>query len=209
MRQHVNPLSNHFKVLEPIPPLDHLFKNPHLPLHIDIGCASGNLLFELANQNQNWNYLGIEIREKLVLNAKLKLKYSDLENLSFFYGNADYAIKESVDQFPNGLVNSVSFNFPDPWFKKKHHKRRVLQPELLDQISKIMTNNALLFIKSDVNQLFEYMNSVILSSCIFEKYNNGFENTHNPQNIKTERELYAISQNLPVYNRIYRKTFNN
>ena len=209
MRQHVNPLSNHFKVLEPIPPLDQLFKNPHFPLHIDIGCASGNFLFELAKQNHNWNYLGIEIREKLVLNAKLKLKYSDLENLSFFYGNADYAIKESVDQFPNGLVNSVSFNFPDPWFKKKHHKRRVLQPELLDQISKIMTNNALLFIKSDVNQLFEYMNSVILGSCIFEKYNNEFENTHNPQNIKTERELYAISQNLPVYNQIYRKTFNN
>ncbi len=209
MRQHVNPLSNHFKVLEPIPPLDHLFKNPHLPLHIDIGCASGNLLFELANQNQNWNYLGIEIREKLVLNAQLKLKYSDLENLSFFYGNADYAIKESVDKFPNSLVNSVSFNFPDPWFKKKHHKRRVLQPELLDRVSKIMTNDALLFIKSDVNQLFEYMNSVILGSCIFEKYNNGSENTHNPQNIKTERELYAISKNLSIYNQIYRKKFNN
>ena len=100
------------------------------------------------------------------------MKYSDLENLSFFYGNADYAIKESIDKFPNSLVNSVSFNFPDPWFKKKHHKRRVLQPELLDRVSKIMTNDALLFIKSDVNQLFEYMNSVILGSCIFEKYNN-------------------------------------
>ena len=66
MRQHVNPLSNIFKNTEPIPPLDQIFENPFLPLHLDIGCASGDFLFELAINNKNWNYLGIEIRRKYV-----------------------------------------------------------------------------------------------------------------------------------------------
>lgn len=205
MRQHVNPLSNHFKIFHPIPPLEIIFNNPSRPLHIDIGCASGSFLFELASQNKDWNYLGIEIREKLILNAKLKLDNSRLDNLSFFYGNADYLIKSSINQFPIDVVKSISFNFPDPWFKKKHHKRRVLQPDLLNHITKIMTKNALLYIKSDVKELFDYMNLVILNSSSFEKYENEFNTLFNPHNIKTERETYAISKNLPIYEQIYKK----
>jgi len=205
MRQHVNPLSNHFKIFHPIPPLEIIFNNPYLPLHIDIGCASGGFLFELASQNKDWNYLGIEIREKLILNAKLKLDNSRLDNLSFFYGNADYLIKSSINQFPIDVIKSISFNFPDPWFKKKHHKRRVLQPDLLNHITKIMTKNALLYIKSDVKELFDYMNLVILNSSSFEKYENEFNTLFNPHNIKTERETYVISKNLPIYEQIYKK----
>ena len=205
MRQHVNPLSKHFKIFHPIPPLESIFNNPSLPLHIDIGCASGGFLFELATQNKDWNYLGIEIREKLILNAKLKLDNSLLDNWSFFYGNADYLIKSSINQFPIDVVKSISFNFPDPWFKKKHHKRRVLQPDLLNHIAKIMTKNALLYIKSDVKELFDYMNLVILNSSSFEKYENEFNTIFNPHNIKTERETYVISRNLPIYQQIYKK----
>ena len=133
MRQHVNPLSKHYKIFKKIPPLKTIFKNPQLPLHIDVGCGAGNFIFELAIQNQDWNYLGIEIREKLVLNAKSKC--TDLYNLDFFYGNADYLIQEFIADFPEKSLSSISFYFPDPWFKKKHHKRRIIQPELIKQFS--------------------------------------------------------------------------
>ena len=46
MRQHVNPLSKNFFETDPIPPLIQVFENPKLPLHLDIGCASGDFLFE-------------------------------------------------------------------------------------------------------------------------------------------------------------------
>ena len=74
MRQHVNPLSKNFFEIDPIPPLNEIFQNPKLPLHLDIGCASGDFLIELSLNNENWNYIGIEIREKLVQNANLKMK---------------------------------------------------------------------------------------------------------------------------------------
>ena len=73
MRQHVNPLSKYFQEIESIPKIDQIFKNSALPTHLDIGCASGEFLFQLAENNKNWNYLGFEIREKLIIKAKNKI----------------------------------------------------------------------------------------------------------------------------------------
>ena len=78
MRQHVNPLSKYFQEIDSIPKIDQIFKNSVLPTHLDIGCASGEFLFQLAENNKNWNYIGIEIREKLIINAKNKLKDKDI-----------------------------------------------------------------------------------------------------------------------------------
>ena len=88
MRQHVNPLNKNFLEFEPIPPLTEIFENPKLPLHLDIGCGAGHFLFELASGNKDWNYIGIEIREKLVINANLKMKSIENKNLYFSFGNA-------------------------------------------------------------------------------------------------------------------------
>ena len=55
MRQHVNPLSKFFNVIEPLPPLTKIFKNYNKPFHLDIGCGSGNFLINLAKNNKNWN----------------------------------------------------------------------------------------------------------------------------------------------------------
>ena len=81
MRQHVNPLSKNYSEIEVIPPLNVIFGNSELPLHLDVGCASGDFLFDLALKNKKWNYLGIEIRQKLVKNANLKLSDTEIQNL--------------------------------------------------------------------------------------------------------------------------------
>ena len=208
MRQHVNPLSKYFQEIESIPNFDEIFKYPNLPIHVDIGCASGEFLFQLADQNKNWNYLGIEIREKLIINAKSKLEDKDIHNLYFIFGNADNLIKNWIFQFPEENLKSASINFPDPWFKKKHHKRRIIQTKFLNRLSLIMSKDSLLFIKSDVEELHQYMNFVISSTLIFEKVKNkkvNYVETYNPSKIKTEREKYAISKKLLIYETIYKK----
>ena len=78
MRQHVNPLSSNFNQIKRIPSLTEMFGNSKLNLHLDIGCAAGEFLFDLALVNTSWNYLGIEIREKLVKTAKLKVKEREI-----------------------------------------------------------------------------------------------------------------------------------
>ena len=211
MRQHVNPLSKYFQEIEAIPKIDQIFKNSFLPTHLDIGCASGEFLFQLAENNKNWNYLGIEIREKLIINAKHKLKEKNIDNLYFIFGNADNLLKNWIVQYPHRILESASINFPDPWFKKKHHKRRIIQTEFLNRLSLIMSNKSLLFLKSDVEELYQYMNSVISNSLIFEKVKNkklNYQETFNPSKIKTEREKYATSKKLTIYETIYKKIIN-
>ena len=137
MRQHVNPLSKNFNKIERIPSLIEMFNDSKLNLHLDIGCASGEFLFNLALDNNNWNYLGIEIRERLVKTAKLKLAESEIRNLYFVFGNANNILNDHLSKFIVKNVKSISFNFPDPWFKKRHHKRRVIQQEFIDILSNI------------------------------------------------------------------------
>ena len=208
MRQHANPLSKVFKDIQPIPPLKDIFNDFTKPLHLDIGCGSGDFLMNLAKNNKNWNYIGLEIREKLVITSKSKLKDESIDNLFFAYGNAEYLIEDCIGKFPVDVVSSVSFNFPDPWFKKKHHKRRVVQPLLINKISQLMANGGYISIKSDVEELFEYMDLIITNSKIFNTYiyqDSEIIHSYNPINLKTNREMYVTRKKLKVLDRIYKK----
>ena len=208
MRQHVNPLSKNFFEIDPIPPLNQVFENPKLPLHLDIGCASGDFLFELSLKNKNWNYIGIEIREKLVLNANLKMKSRENNNLYFSFGNANNIFGHSNNKSITEFITSISFNFPDPWFKKKHHKRRVIQPELINLLSNSMKRGSLIFIKTDVRDLFDHMELTISESIKFKKipYKDvKFYESFNPNRIQTNREKYVILNQLKIYESIYKK----
>jgi len=135
MRQHVNPLSINFNQIERIPSLSEMFGDSKSNLHLDIGCAAGEFLFDLALVNNNWNYLGIEIREKLVKTAKSKVREREIKNLYFAFGNAHNILNDVQSEFIIKNVKSISFNFPDPWFKKRHYKRRVVQPEFINILS--------------------------------------------------------------------------
>ena len=208
MRQHVNPLSKHFSENETIPTLSEIFEDPKLPLHLDIGSAAGDFLFQLALENNNWNYFGIEIRERLVIKAKARLKEKKMKNLYFLFGNANNIFNDSDLQSLVSCVESISFNFPDPWFKKKHYKRRVIQPDLINLFSDLMKKGSLIFVKTDVKELFDYMDLVISSNFNFQKINNTnliSIKSFNPNKIQTNREKYVKDKEHSIYESIFAK----
>ncbi len=208
MRQHVNPLSKNFDEIEKVPSLIEMFADPKLPLHLDIGCAAGEFLFELALENCSWNYIGIEIRERLIKTAKIKALEREMRNLYFLFGNFNNIAKNYHCKFLLEKANSMSFNFPDPWFKKRHYKRRVIQPEFIDLLSHSMQKESLIFIKTDVKDLFDYMDFIISSNLTFHRLGKNdinFSKAYNPNKIKTNREKNVISDNLEIFERIYIK----
>jgi len=208
MRQHVNPLSKNFNEIERIPSLIEMFNDSKLNLHLDIGCASGEFLFDLALDNNNWNYLGIEIRERLVKTAKLKLADSEIRNLYFVFGNATNILNDYRSKFIVKNVKSISFNFPDPWFKKRHHKRRLIQTSFINILSTSMQKGSQIFIKTDVKDLFEYMDCTILSNYNFKKIKKkdfNFSESYNPNNVQTNREKYVFLNELDIFESIYIK----
>ena len=208
MRQHVNQLSRNFKEIERIPSLIEMFGNSKFHLHLDIGCAAGEFLFELALVNASWNYLGIEIREKLVKNAKLKVREREIKNLYFLFGNVHNILNDVHSQLIIKNVKSISFNFPDPWFKKRHYKRRVIQPEFINILSNSLQKGSLIFIKTDVKDLFNYMDCTISSNFNFKKIAKkdfNYSKSFNPSKFQTNREKYVSENKLDIFEKIYVK----
>ena len=209
MRQHVNPLSKNFDEIEKIPSLIEMFDDSKLNLHLDIGCAAGEYLFDLALENTNWNYLGIEIRERLVNTAKLKVRDKEIKNLYFVFGNANNILNNCDSKFLIKNLKSISFNFPDPWFKKRHHKRRVIQPEFINILSNLMKKGSIIYIKTDVKDLFEYMDCTISNDLNFEKIEKkdfNYSESFNPNRVQTNREKYVLGSELEIFENIYKKT---
>ena len=208
MRQHVNPLSRNFNEIEKIPSLIEMFGDSKSNLHLDIGCAAGEFLFDLAYVNTSWNYLGIEIRERLVKTAKLKVREREIKNLYFVFGNAYNVLNDVQSKLIIKNVKSISFNFPDPWFKKRHYKRRVIQPEFIRFLSNSLQKGTLIFIKTDVKDLFDYMHRTISSNLNFktiDKQDFNYSKSFNPNKIKTNREKYVTVNQLVIFERIYMK----
>ena len=205
MRQHVNPLSNFFQLPLSLPSKSILFKEAHYPIHIDIGSAKGEFLIELAVNYPNWNFLGLEIREQLVISSESKRKLLGLQNLRFLYCNVNISLDEWLSDLDRDQLKRVSIQFPDPWFKRKHLKRRVLKENLLSSIARSMSENGELFIQTDILKLIEYMTNIIDNNKYFErKLVNGFKYFEkNPYEVYTDRELFVLKKDLPIYRAMY------
>ena len=205
MRQHVNPLSQFFQLPLSLPSKNVLFRKSHYPIHLDIGSARGEFLFELATKYPEWNFVGLEIREPLVSLCEKKRKKLELNNLKFLFCNVNVSLDEWLSDLDYGQLKRVSIQFPDPWFKRKHFKRRVLQKNLINSIAKSMSADGEIFIQSDILKLIEYMTYTIDKSGYFNKKD--LEELSfidkNPYNVKTDRELFSLKKNLPIYRAMY------
>ena len=205
MRQHVNPLSQFFQLPLSLPSKNVLFKESHYPIHLDIGSAKGEFLIGLAREYPDWNFVGLEIREPLVSLCEKKRKKLELNNLKFLFCNVNVSLDEWLSDLDHGQLKRVSIQFPDPWFKRKHFKRRVLKKDLLDSIAKVMSESGEIFIQSDIFKLIESMSSTIDKTHYFNRKVEGDVsfNDKNPYNVKTDRELISLKKNLPIYRAMY------
>tara|TARA_B100001996_G_scaffold29894_1_gene22787 strand:- start:806 stop:1453 length:648 start_codon:yes stop_codon:yes gene_type:complete len=205
VRQHVNPLSQFFQLPLSLPSKSILFKESQYPIHLDIGSAKGEFLIELASKFPKWNFLGLEIREALVSSSERKRQKLELQNLRFLYCNVNVSLDEWLSDLAFAQLKRVSIQFPDPWFKRKHIKRRVLKTTLLNSIARHMSKDGELFIQSDILNLIESMTSVIESSKYFDRrYIKGVKwLDENPYEASTDRESFVLKKNLPIYRAMY------
>ncbi len=205
MRQHVNPLSQFFQLPLSLPSKNILFEKSHYPIHLDIGSAKGEFLIELATKYPDWNFVGLEIREPLVSLCEKKRRKLELTNLKFLFCNVNVSLDEWLSDLDFGQLKRVSIQFPDPWFKRKHFKRRVLNNNILNSIAKSMNKDGEIFIQSDIFKLIEYMTNTIDENRYFTRKNVGDLRSidKNPYNVMTDREIFSLKKNLLIYRVMY------
>lgn len=196
VRQHVNPLSRQHQA--PIAPLDwsSIFADLTQPLHLDIGCARGQFLLEMAQVQPDWNFLGIEIRDPLVEFANQLRDQQQLRNLHYIAGNINVSLPTL--NLPKTLQR-VTIQFPDPWFKQRHRKRRVVHPQFVQELAEVLPSGGIVFLQSDVLAIAKQMDTVFRNSPAYLKQHVEDWLAKSPFPIQTEREQMTLSQNKPVY----------
>ncbi|XWS64957.1 hypothetical protein CRYUN_Cryun05aG0048800 [Craigia yunnanensis] len=215
IRQHVNPLSSSFSVPAPVPDWSEVFRDPTLPLMVDIGSGSGRFLIWLAKQNpDSQNYLGLEIRAKLVKRVEFWVQELALSNIHFIVANATISFKQLVSTYPGPLM-LVSILCPDPHFKKRHHKRRVVQKPFVDSILTSLMPGGKVFIQSDVLEVaIDMRKQFDLESGSVQHVDTVDPSVlcddegwllNNPMGIRTEREIHAELEGAKIYWRLYQK----
>jgi len=198
IRQHVNPLSAKFQRSIVLPDWEHCFSHLDRPFHLDIGSARGTFLLDMAQAYPNWNFLGTEIRESLVQEANDRAAEQGLKNVYYLFCNINQHAPALLQSLPSGSLQYVTVQFPDPWFKKRHQKRRVLQPQLVKDLAQFMADRSILFLQSDVEPVLLEMIERVEESGAFQRLNPGWL-PENPLGVPTERERSVLRRNLPVY----------
>lgn len=199
VHQHVNPLSPYYRQ-EPEPiDLTQVFADPSLPLHLDIGCARGRFILRMAETQPDWNFLGVEIREPLVDEANRLAKEAGLTNLHYEFCNAMLWLGKLLEGIPGGRLEMVTIQFPDPWFKKKHAKRRMVNEEMIDTIARHLAPGGRVFVQTDIEFLADEMFALFRGDSRF----NEIAIAENPFPVKTERETAVEDKELSVYRRVF------
>lgn len=199
VHQHVNPFSPYYG-REPQPiDLKEIFEDASQALLLDIGCARGRFLLRMAEAEPTWNYLGVEIREPLVIEANRLAVEANLTNLHYEFCNAMLWLDRLLFEIPDGVLRAVTIQFPDPWFKKKHAKRRMVNRELVESIAIKLAVGGEIFVQTDIEFLAEEMFE------LFRAHKSLTETKVKPLSVKTERETAVEAKGLPVFRTMFIK----
>ncbi|KAL0856283.1 hypothetical protein Bca101_061436 [Brassica carinata] len=179
-RAHSNPLSDsHFPI--PISP-SHVDLSLHFPKanneaskkieFADIGCGFGGLLISLATLFPDRLMIGMELRDKVTEYVKERIlalrktsSEGEYENISVVRTNS---MKYIPNYFEKGQLSKMFFLFPDPHFKEKNHRRRVISVDLLDEYAYVLRGGGIVYTITDVEELGEWMKSCLEKHPMFE-----------------------------------------
>jgi tRNA (guanine-N7-)-methyltransferase len=147
-------LSQHLRTVEQLPqPWDPaaLFVHP-APLEIEVGSGKGLFLQSAATATPQHNFLGIEVAQKYAHHAASRLAKRKLPNAVMAHGDAMRVFREML---PDASLAAVHVYFPDPWWKKRHRKRRVMNEEFLNNVVRTLVVGGRLHFWTDVEEYFE------------------------------------------------------
>lgn len=146
-RQHVNPLGLRYARprAQSIQALSQI--GTEVPVEVELGCADGRFSFELARAHPERFVVGLDIRDKIIDRNRRRTGREGVPNLVFAYVN----INVDLDRvFAPNTVDRFHLLFPDPWFKTRHHKRRVVDPWALAVMRRQLRPGGELHVASDV-----------------------------------------------------------
>lgn len=134
-----------------------LFGRP-APLGLEIGFGMGQALVDWALRCPDWNLLGIEVYQPGLGSAMLGLKGHGIDNVRLLEAPAEDVLAHGL---ADESLDEVRIFFPDPWPKKRHHKRRLLQPELAALLVRRLRPGGILWVATDWEDYAAWIRQVL------------------------------------------------
>lgn len=132
--------------------------SPEAPVHMEIGFGNGECLASMAQQHPENNYLGIEVHRPGVGNLLLQIQQAGLQNVRLINDDAVEVLQQHISA---QSLSAVYIFFADPWHKKKHHKRRLIQTPFINMLADKLRPGAVLHMATDWQDYAEHMLQVM------------------------------------------------
>jgi tRNA (guanine-N7-)-methyltransferase len=128
------------------------------PVEIEVGCGKGHFLLTSSQARQEVNFLGIEVFRKYQLYSATRMAKRAIANVRLVCADAREFL---ADRVAAGSVQAIHVYFPDPWWKKRHLKRRLFTPGFAATCERILTPGGRLLIATDVESYFQVITETL------------------------------------------------
>jgi tRNA (guanine-N7-)-methyltransferase len=155
--------------------LNTLFGEPK-PVVLEIGFGMGDSLIEMARRAPEKGFIGIEVHPPGVGRLLARVREEGLDNIRVY---CDDAVEVLAQCIPDNSLSGVQLFFPDPWPKKRHHKRRIVQPEFAQAIRRKLSLGGTFHMATDWENYAEHMMEVMSVADGFR--NSAGEGEYSPQ----------------------------
>jgi tRNA (guanine-N7-)-methyltransferase len=172
------------------------------PVVADIGFGSGETLLHLANNNPHKNFLGVEVYLSGIGSSLSKAGLNDLSNLKIINKDAEIVFKENIS---TKSLEGVILFYPDPWPKRKHHKRRIVQEGFLDLINLSLKPHGFFYCKTDWEDYAKHISKVFESIREWDKNSIADLEISYQEIPSTSYERKALREGRLLNNLIYKK----
>jgi len=166
-------------------------------LVIEIGFGDGAALIESALKYPDKNFIGIEVYDSGLGQCLNSINQHKIKNIRLIYGDAVEVLKQFITK---KSVEKINILFPDPWPKKRHHKRRLINKRFLALLSKSLINKGIVNISTDWE---DYAQQIELT---FKESNQFKEIKSELRNLKTKFEKRGIKLGHKIFNYSYQLT---
>lgn len=166
------------------------------PLELDVGFGRGLSLFQRAEEAPESRIIGIEIKSKWACKVDQQVRRRGLSKVRVLCGDAREILARAG---PAGSIDTIALHFPDPWWKKRHMKRRILEDRFIAAVRELLRPGGLLFVQTDVEDRARlYVERIRETGGFAFATESGFVE-ENPLRARSNRERRALLDGLPIW----------
>jgi tRNA (guanine-N7-)-methyltransferase len=172
------------------------------PVELELGPGRGGFVFERLAADPELVFVGLEIRRKWATIVDRRLTASEHAGRGRIFAEDGRLV---LPRFVAGSIARAFIHFPDPWWKKRHHKRLLIGAPLLAELVRVLAPGGELFIQTDVEERADGYEALCNACPGLAPASNGPRLAENPFGARSPREKRAIADGLPIYRLLYRR----